>query len=231
MRLCWYDNQSEALDHAGVFSAMWEEEKKGYNPFVLLTEADFLPHVDRIREYLREMAELCLKTNNGALTFEYCTRHPSTQALRSHGRDLSAGWFVLLQRRCAPEEIDFSGKPDPCNQLYEQMKVAIDEDKHDCYPEHMGIDYDAGIHLFWSRHLHDDPRRIVAGSTLGAIQSAHDRAVDDWVAEQPDDFRALLEKRCPGIAKATTWHPPSSRSRTSDSCSESTDDTSSSTKS
>ena len=220
MRLCWYPVPA-GDSHADAFDAMWDIEKNtSNNVFSIMTEADFLPYVDNIKPYIKEMAQLCLKEKYGALGYEYLTRHPKTRALMSHDQK-TAGWFLLLNRKECPKFLTFQGVPDPCNQLQDHMRVGHDTDVHDMYPETPSLDYESGIHLFWSRHLHDDPTRKVAGFLLGDIQDSHDLAVDNWIAEQPQDYQDLLDLRCPGIDKAKTWKHRNP-SATSASCSAAT---------
>jgi hypothetical protein len=188
------DNQVRKLSHAQIFQRMWEEEKDCPNRYVLFTEFDFLPDVDRALPLaLLNVASRYKDSQYAAVGVQYATRHPETRVLRRHD-GLAGGWWILIDKERAPRELLFAGTPDPGNQLPDQMPMILERGE-DSWPFHFGIDYPFGTHLFWSRHYHDDPNMEVAGVLLGEMQQRHDNAVAMWLAAQPTDFRKLYMSR------------------------------------
>jgi hypothetical protein len=198
LRLGLTPNVGARWSHAQMFNKMWREELQQPEPYVLLTEADFLPNLDEPWWYSNPEAIFkTLDAKHGqvfaALACEYCTRDPRTRALKR--RDLPGGWWVLIDKNRFNDTIDFHGVPDPCNQLEAAIGGVYLCEGADAYPDHYGIWYPYGEHLFWSRHLHDNPDRRVSGFKLGDIQSAHDRTVEGFLRGAPEGFREIFESR------------------------------------
>jgi hypothetical protein len=202
IRVHWYANAGARLSHADAFSRIWLEERtRGDTQFVLFTEEDFLPSLTGGWTDWTGFS-LALETESAAVVVPYHTRYENTKKIQPH-RGLSGGWFVLFNRALLPPKFNpkFRGTPDPCNQLLQQLHDArlpvITLTARDCYPEHYGIEYPTGVHLFWSRHLHDPPHRRVGAFRLGDVQRKHDKAVDNWLATQPKEFQELYATRHP----------------------------------
>lgn len=201
-----YDNMDERLRHGQAYNKMWVEERDEPNRYVLFTEEDFLPRFEWLQTERPLLDDLDVHIGECAgLGVLYSTRNPRSRRLKRS--ELSAGgWFVLLDKDRCPRDIDFDGRPDPCNDLPEQFPMLL-MDGEDAFPLHYGINYPVGTHLFWARHLHDDPDAVVSGFSLGDIQLRHDLAVDDWIAEQSADFTELLIRR---FGFGTLIHTPTS---------------------
>lgn len=207
VRVEWFPNQGALLSHGDAFQRIWIEENSREPQYVLMTEEDFLPRLTRGYRGWTGCSYFQRRKGAPAVLLPYHTRNPGTRKLILHP-GLSAGWYIAIDKQTAPRRLRFPGKPDPGNQLLEQfrncglhpvMLAALDS-----YPEHYGIEYPVGWHLFWSRHLHDDPHRRVSGFLLGDVQKRHDRAVDRWIEEQPPRFREILQERFPDAARPTS---------------------------
>jgi hypothetical protein len=74
------------------------------------------------------------------------------------------------------------------------MEVRVREGE-DGYPDHYGIDYDFGTHLFWSRHYNDDPLLVIGGFKLKEIHAGVDKFITTWIQRQPLRFREILLSR------------------------------------
>lgn len=189
IRLRIFANPGAKLSHAECLQAQWDAIKN--EPGVsLFTEFDFLPdlRLDGGRGWL-----LGKFARTPCVAAGYYTRNPRTMALCEHG-SRAGGWYVRIERDLVQSELTFAGKPDPANQLPVQIPTLLLAGS-DEFPVHYGVRYAPGTHLFWSRHLHDDPNLVVAGCKLADVQSAHDFAVDLWIRCQPKAFRELLTKR------------------------------------
>lgn len=201
----WFANMGCRLSHADAFQAIWREEcQRDDPPFVLFTEEDFLPELTGGWEKWTGLSFLG-RHDAKALFLPYHTRDAARKFLLPHA-GLTAGWYALIDKRFAPKNLRFRGRPDPGNQLGAQyfaagIRAHTLRAYDDCYPKHYGIRYPVGEHLFWSRHLHDDPSKRVSGIVLGEVQQKHDRAVNAWIARQPSDFRRLLIERFPDVAR------------------------------
>lgn len=193
-------HNTEGLSHAACYERMWRVPIT--SDLRLFTEFDFLPDLRRRQggwtgvEYIK---------HHQALALPYQTRHPQTKHLVRH-RGKAAAWFVLLRPARIDCDLRFEGTPDPCNQLGDFIDVRVMPPGNDCWPIHFGIQYPFGVHLFWSRHLHDPPNRIVSGCNLGEIQRKHDYAVTRWIGEQPLSYQDLLKEKYPDALV-----PPNSR--------------------
>lgn len=183
--------------HAQMFNKMWAEELQQGAPYVLLTEHDFLPNL-WAPEWYSDLHEIFqhLDAEHGkefaGLACEYATRNPYTKALRFRG--CAGGWWVLFEKERFNDVIDFTGRPDPCNQLEEAIGGVYLCEGTDSYPQDYGIKYPFGHHLFWSRHLNDRPDRMISGFNLGDIQMRHDRAVREYVENAPEEFQVILRR-------------------------------------
>lgn len=190
-------NPDARWSHAQMYNKMWAEEIQQPEEYVILTEHDFLPNLRSPEWYefpedVFEQLDDCHDQLFAALACEYATRNPATARLKF--RDMAAGWWILLCKERFNDLIDFTGCPDPANQLEESVGGVYTCQGEDAYPEHYGIEYPYGEHLFWSRHLHDDPRRVVSGFSLGDIQLKHDAAVRRYVEEAPEEFQEILKR-------------------------------------
>ena len=190
-----FANPGAHMSHAQCLNALWEEELKRPEPFALLTEYDFLPNLPLW------LPTIHLAGNSPILAAEYITRDPKTRRLLHH--DIPGAWYILIDKTRIGA-LDFSGAGDfndPANGLvayvtreYNSSILLLNHE--DCYPRHYGARLMTGEHLFFSRHLHDDPHQSVAGLHLGDIQRKHDWAVEDWIRNAPLSFRRLFKKRC-----------------------------------
>jgi hypothetical protein len=178
----------EGLSHAQSYNRMWEEPAN--EPFRLFTEFDFLPHLS-LGEGLWTGKALLESMGTDAVGVKYYTRNPRNNHLREHP-GFAGGWFVLFDTGRARLRLRFEGEPDPCNQLPQAIDMHLESGRN-CWPVHYGVDYPSfGVHLFWSRHLHDPPDTNISGFRLGTVQELHDRAVSTWIVRQPLEFRELL---------------------------------------
>jgi len=181
--LHWWSNPGW-FGHAEALQSIWEEELRRPERFTIITEADFLPG----RAF--NLSHLCTP-ERPIVAAEYCTRDPETLDLTHH--DCPGAWYLLIDKDHAPK-LNFrpAGKHnDPCNDLCDKHKIWFLPQK-DCLPRHYGTSMASGEHLFWSRHLHDDPELVVAGVKLGDMQHAHDNAVKEWKAAQTSTPSGVL---------------------------------------
>lgn len=195
IRLIFEPNIGARASHAKMFQRMWAKDSEFENRFLLLTEMDFLPEL--AGQWLPvSLFEESAKVN--AVATQYYTRNPNNMRLVRHAGK-PGGWWVLVDKTRAPAQLEFEGRPDPCNQLPEQMPTAI-LPGIDCYPNDYGVEYAVGKHLFWSRHYHEgEDNETINGVQLGKMRKAHDRAVSLWIRTQPADFLALVARRCPEV--------------------------------
>ena len=197
VRVSIHPNIHGQRSHAEMFNEMWEVQDSRH---LLLTELDFLPNLHAPEWYNPGAAADHLArgaTPPAVIACNYATRCEGLGRLAV--RPYPGGWWVMLDCDACPAELDFTGRPDPCNQLLDHIAPAALFEGTDCFPRHYGIDYPFGTHLFWSRHLSDDPRTYVGKVCIGDVQDKHDAAVDAWVAAAPANFRKILE-RCPDAA-------------------------------
>lgn len=196
IRLHWFPNPLE-MDHPTALKRLWEEEMKRPERYAIITEADFLPSFNFFTP------TSVLNRTSPVIAARYVTRHPESRKLLKH--EYPGAWYLLIDKGFLPNPNLDRGGPhnDPCNLLAASLPKGVEPiyiEPNDCYPHHYGVEYMTGIHLFWSRHLHDDPAARVAGYSLGDIQEKHDRAVDEWIAESPAAFRRILERRAKNAA-------------------------------
>ncbi len=195
MILRWFNN-SGGLDHAGALHAIWSEELEFDENRLVITEHDFLPDLGNpdwmLQEDLDENPDIAIA---GAC---YGKRQPGTKALKNWQRTLGA-WFMSFDKSKCPDFLKFRGAVDPCTDLVHHLEASgmnvMLYPGLDPYPKHVGVEYQFGTHLFWSRHLHDDPNLRVSGFRLREIQTKHDEAVTSWIIDQPQDFQDLLQSR------------------------------------
>lgn len=195
IRLHVLANPSARLRHSQCLNEIWNTERNRPERYALLTEFDFLPYFGGFLPLDR------LTPKAPILACNYATRDPQTLKLAEH--DCAGAWYVLIDKENAPKDLDFTdGGPgnDPAGNLIKRLR--IDHEKtgtlvagRDCLPLHYGLSYPMGVHLFWSRHLHDNPNTVVAGCKLGDIQIGHDLAVRNWVRGSPAAFQRLMTKR------------------------------------
>jgi len=187
LRLFWYPGAGRR--HAQNLKLLWAEEMKRPERYAIITEHDFLPNFN----FFTPTA--VLGRASPVVAVRYVTRNPETLRLVKH--DFPGAWYLLIDKEFLPEPNFDEGGPcnDPANLLATKGVEPIYLEPIDCYPRHYGVEYMSGSHLFWSRHLHDDPSKRIAGCCLGDIQAGHDRAVDEWIAESPASFRRILARR------------------------------------
>jgi hypothetical protein len=186
------------FSHAQMFNKMWYEELQQNNRYVLLTEHDFLPNLRDRAWYsaphkVFEQLDAMHGEQFAALAPEYATRHAATKVVMHHNKP--GGWWILIDKDRFNDAIDFTGKPDPANQLEDSIGGCYMAEGEDCYPAHYGLSYPFGTHLFWSRHYNDPPEARVGGFHIGDIQARHDDAVDRFLISSPATFACLFEKR------------------------------------
>ena len=158
-------------------------------PILLLTEEDFLPNLD---------SDWCSAehTLSGAHLVACSYRMRGAFRMLDNDRGIVGGWYLAFNTHLDDlSSLDFSG-PDPGNRLQNQIapQRLILMPGEDGYPAHYGIEYPVGVHLFWSRHLHDPPERRVSGISLGDVQAKHDARVDRWIARAPQRFREVYKE-------------------------------------
>lgn len=183
VRLHVLSNLGARLCHADCLNEMWDAERARPERYAIFTEYDFLPN---LRGWFTPLGDA-----TPLLGVEYATRSPLTKRLEHHG--IPGAWYLLVDKERV-KELDFTaGGPfnDPANQIQGVRLMP----GTDCYPLHYGISYPTGTHLFWSRHLHDDPDGSAAGFKLGDIQRGHDAAVEAWVRQAPGAFRYIARRR------------------------------------
>lgn len=201
--------------HQEAFETFWAEGCS--TRYMLLTEEDFLPDLEtdwlnqqllqkyvhlvacqyRMRDSLRSLAHPDGTVGGWYLSFD----------MAQFERPVMRGESALVT--CGSRPLDFGGR-DCGNRLQEQVeKVQLFDGSDGRFnhktsgvgtnpvvevPNHFGIEYPFGVHLFWSRHLHDDPRRRISGIELGDIQAAHDKRVDYWLATAPERFHRIYKE-------------------------------------
>lgn len=178
----WVHENKEKAPHAVMLERIWKFACEKDQEKVLVTEFDFLPDPGWLDAW-----------EPGITTAEYCTRNEYTRRIVQHGR--AAPWLMRLHvlradRGKLENSFRASGPfADPCGELVQEARgngievrllAGVDD-----YPRSYGVGYPGhGLHLFWSRHYHDDPATIVAGVLLGEMQ----RKVDKVVAAYEETF-------------------------------------------
>lgn len=194
-----FANPRATLRHSECLRRIWEAERSRPERYCVLTEFDFLPFSGLPPIHL-------LKPDRPVVACKYAQRDEQTKALTQYP-DVAGAWYVLIDKENAPADLDLGdGGPghDPGGRVIAQLashsKGAVLLHGADCLPIHHGIKYPIGVHLFWSRHLHDPPHINVAGCNLGDIQSGHDTAVEAWLEGTPYNFKKLVERRLAPIS-------------------------------
>lgn len=202
------DNPGAKLSHAQCLQRAWAEELEYVNPFVVFTEYDFLPNLHTL-EWLGGH----VWDQYPLAAVMYSTRDPNTRRAVQYHDAAGAWWVAIDKRRCGPA-LTFEGRPDPCNQLLDQVDGAVlfmGNDAMRLYPPHYGLAYPWGEHLFWGRHLHDPPGLRIGGFKLGHIHLLHDEALRRWYHTTPVRYRQIVQQRCPslhsGLCSACTDAP------------------------
>lgn len=179
----WIHDNLELAPHAEMLKKIWTFACEKDQDQVLVTEFDFLPDP----AWLDSWAP-------GIEAAEYCTRNEYTRRIVQHGR--AGPWWLRLhvQRGVDRAKLENSFRAsgpftDPCGELVQEARrngigvrllAGVDD-----YPRSYGVNYPGrGLHLFWSRHYHDDPYMVVGGVLLGEMQ----RKVDKVVAEYEETF-------------------------------------------
>lgn len=178
------------IRHDVFLSEVWRHLRRTpkQHRFLIITEADFLP--DYVHFPLRDTAA----------AVEHAQRAPSG-AIKFTG--MPGAWYMVFDRTVINGSVDFrapaSPYHDPGNDLerfllstYGTPLVLIPQ--QDCWPTNWGLRFSAGTHLFWSRHLHDDPSMVVCGFSLGDIQRAHDAAVQAWLDGAPAELKEIVKE-------------------------------------
>jgi hypothetical protein len=207
LRVRWYSNPEAKLRHGQCLNRIWQEEREFDNRYVLITEADFLPQLKKGPEYWAG-PEACVDGGADALLIPYAKRKVTRRMFEYN--KLSGAWYMYFDKTKVPERLQFDTQPDPgcgiLQQLYDAGNEITFTPGDDCYPRHYGISYPMGEHLFWTRHLHDDPAVRISGFPLGDIQLKHDEAVDKWISKSPREFRKILAHRFgKEILRAKDW--------------------------
>lgn len=195
-RLLVHPNRA-MVRHDVMLERLWNKIRDRDERYVLITEYDFLPDLeDWLPTYF-------LSEEEPVLAAQHCWRHAKTRKMLPHG--YPGGWYILVDRLLCP---DLSGafragphpRTDPGNMLTDHVRAKVLL-AHDLYPRCYGVRYYTGTHMFFSRHLHDDPRRRIAGFPLGDIQRLHDAYVARWIwgqsAELRETIRRNLGPKCP----------------------------------
>lgn len=173
-----HDNLVERKPHAPMLETIWQDVIQKEQEDVLITEFDFLPGPDWLRD------------PGWSEVAEYCTRDPYSRRIQRHG--LAAPWWMHFVHLLPAHRLGLAGAfraggrfSDPCGELLPQARRADCEVRLlagvDCYPVSYGIRYPGrGIHLFWSRHYNDPPNGVVAGVLLGEMQRKVDKVLDEY---------------------------------------------------
>lgn len=200
-RLMVHPNLGCRLSHDKMLNRIWEFVMHRTERYVCITETDFLPSKDFLP--LDELTKAY-----PILAARYYTRDPETKKLRDH-KDLVGAWYILVDREYI-DLLDFTAGGefnDPANTLLQYVHDNYGKglklmNAEDCLPAHYGIRHMTGEHLFFSRHLADDPNLRIAGVPLGDIQRKHDGAVTAWIDRQPHAYRRILAATAGGVAAA-----------------------------
>lgn len=192
-----FSNVNGKLSHAECLQRMWREEEEFDNRYVVFTEFDFLPRLHD-RDFLG-LQHFGRKSKVAGWGAHYATRDHRTRRIREVDNMLG-GWFFVLDKSRCPKDLCFYGKPDPANQLPEQISRHRDNEFYlvsgeDAYPRMYGLDYHFGSHLFWSRHYNDDPRMRISGFPLGDILQSVDQEIDRWLKTAPKRYRSIFVHR------------------------------------
>lgn len=176
-----HDNRKDKAPHAEMLQRIWQFASEKCQEDVLVTEFDFLPDPAWLDAGLEPIEAA-----------EYCTRDPYSRRLQRHG--LVGPWFLHVHRDRTPAgfvpEMRAAGRfTDPCGDLIQEARQGGCRVRllpgHDDYPRSFGVRYAGkGLHLFWSRHYHDNPFQIISGVILGEMQ----RKVDAVLAEYEEAF-------------------------------------------
>lgn len=217
-RLCWFPNPGARLSHAQALNAIWSQELERSEPLAIIVEHDFLPN-------LSTWPATTLLSVTPAMAPRYVTRHPESHELVHWPIPGMQGFFMADKTQIGA--LDFSplaagDSPwittaakkhnDPGNSLDLYIKSTYGFDfgyipQTCCLPWHYGTRLGAlGEHLYWARHLHDDPNMRISGMCLGDVQRLHDRTVAAWLETAPADFRDLYRKRSPARAEEARGH-------------------------
>lgn len=190
LRLLVTDNW-QCRRHDNALELAWMLIRRQPERYALITEFDFLPNLsgDWLPTHL-------LTPEKPVVIAQHVWRSAQTRALIPH--EFGGAWYILIDKHHCPDlqgwfRAGIPPRTDPATNIDRKTGVTLLPAK-DLYPEAYSVEYSTGIHCFWSRHLHDDPRLRVAGCPLGDIQEKHDRLVDRWVTAQPEEFRQIL---CP----------------------------------
>lgn len=169
--------------HEQALGMIWARERKASGRYLVITEYDFLPDFENFVPVHRlgKKAVLCAEYVDGV-----GRKKPDPQWL-------PGAWYILIDKERAGH-LDFSsGGPfhDPAFGLDAALLPATP-----MYPAYPGASYESGEHLFWQRHLHDDPEICVGREqmNLGWMQKRHDRRVGEWVRAAPKAYRKILAK-------------------------------------
>lgn len=153
--------------HREMIEEIWDDHAAHYDTLVI-TEHDFIPDEEML-------TELQFVLNRyPALLPQYCTRNPQTMELLRH--PYPGAWFMAFRTGDFKERPDFgSDKPhnDPGNNLQESVFNLTGRRPHinRGVDDGMGLHYPRlGTHLFWSRHIQDNPNSYVAGFSVREMQ-------------------------------------------------------------
>ena len=206
-RLIWFPNPGPRLSHAAALNEIWSQELERSEPLAIIVEHDFLPN-------LNTWPPTNLLSVVPAMAPRYVTRHPETHELGQWPIPGMQGFFMADKTQVGALDfnplavgeslwVDQAAKRhnDPGNSLdlYVKTKYGFGLGyipQSCCLPRHYGTRLGAiGEHLYWARHLHDDPAARISGMCLGDVQRLHDKAVAAWLQTAPAEFRKLFWQR------------------------------------
>lgn len=196
-------NPNARLSHAACLNEMWKQELDRTASSAILTEFDFLPDLHTtVWLYPDHDCEVGLSSEYPIIAPQYVIRHPDTGMLGAVSRTPGA-WYLYIDKTVIGH-LDFSpsgSHNDPANGLLDYLGVHYPQCgiafmyQYDAMPSHYGTKMLTGEHLFWSRHLHDDPDMTISGVNLGRMQELHDRAIETWIRKSPPRFQRIYASR------------------------------------
>lgn len=191
-RLVWHANPTQKC-HADCLKEIWGAEVDRPERYAVITEHDFLPAYKATTFCPRDL----FSATTPVLGVHYATRDPKTMRLIRH--PFPGAWFVAVDKTRFSGPINFApGGPfnDPANLMEDDLPFPVQYlGGLDAYPEHFGIRYSVGEHLFWSRHYHDPPNRVVAGVYMGDVQRTVDKAMLTWIKNAPQKLQNIILQR------------------------------------
>jgi len=161
VEVVWQSNDGSKC-HQEMLEEIWDDHAEHCDVLVM-TEHDFIPDdllVNTLRARLRK---------SPAVLVQYATRNPQDLALIRH--DCAGGWLMAFRPARFDTRPDFGGT-DPGNRLIEEVYKIAGAAPTVIYGrnDRLGLKYGGmGTHLFWSRHINDNPNSYVAGFSVKEI--------------------------------------------------------------